>query len=102
MSQSEVRFFEDWSENSPGFKFNEWEMKGVPLRAEIGPRDISKNKIILARRDDIKKIEVPIDNAKSIIIDLLEDIQSSLFNNALAFRNANTYKVSSYDPRLQC
>ncbi len=97
LSQSGVRFFEDWSENSPGFKFNEWEMKGVPLRVEIGPRDISKNKIILARRDDIKKIEVPIDNAKSIIIDLLEDIQSSLFNNALAFRNANTYKVSSYD-----
>ena len=97
LSQSGVRFFEDWSENSPGFKFNEWEMKGVPLRAEIGPRDISKNKIILVRRDDIKKIEVPIDNAKRIIIDLLEEIQSSLFNNALAFRNANTYKVSSYD-----
>ena len=95
--QSGVRFFEDWSENSPGFKFNEWEMKGVPLRVEIGPRDISKNKIILARRDDIKKIAVPIDNAKSTIIDLLEKIQSSLFNNALAFRNANTYKVSSYD-----
>ena len=97
LSQSGVRFFEDWSENSPGFKFNEWEMKGVPLRVEIGPRDISKNKIILARRDDIKKIAVPIDNAKSTIIDLLEKIQSSLFNNALAFRNANTYKVSSYD-----
>ena len=97
LSQSEVRFFEDWSENSPGFKFNEWEMKGVPLRAEIGPRDISKNKIILVRRDDIKKIEVPINNAKRIIIGLLEEIQSSLFNNALAFRNANTYKVSSYD-----
>ena len=97
LSQSGVRLFEDWSENSPGFKFNEWEMKGVPLRAEIGPRDISKNKIILVRRDDIKKIEVPIDNAKRIIIDLLEEIQSSLFNNALAFRNANTYKVSSYD-----
>ena len=46
------RFFIDWSDSSPGYKFNEWELKGVPARIEIGPRDVESNTVIIARRDN--------------------------------------------------
>ena len=64
---------------SPGFKFNDWEMRGVPLRIEMGPRDIESGTCILVRRDTLKKITVSIDNLEEEINNLLENIQKNMF-----------------------
>ena len=96
LRKAEVRLHEDWTNNSPGFKFNEWEMKGVPLRMEIGPRDIKDGKVVLSRRDKIDKLPVLKDDAVGCIKSTLIDIQKCLFKEALDFRNSNTHKVSNY------
>ena len=93
----QIRFHEDWSSNSPGFKFNEWEMKGVPLRLEIGPRDMANNTVVLARRDNKKKIEIDQSSVGKEVSKLLDEIQSELFNQAEKFRNENTRRVSDYN-----
>ena len=93
----QIRFHEDWSSNSPGFKFNEWEMKGVPLRLEIGPRDTANNTVVLARRDNKKKIEIDQSSVGEEVSKLLDEIQSELFNQAEKFRNENTCRVSDYN-----
>ena len=93
----QIRFHEDWSSNSPGFKFNEWEMKGVPLRLEVGPRDMENNTIVLARRDNKKKLEINQSSVGKEVSKLLDDIQSELFNQAEQFRNKNTHYVSDYN-----
>lgn len=93
----QIRFHEDWSSNSPGFKFNEWEMKGVPLRLEIGPRDMANNTVVLARRDNKKKIEIDQSSVGEEVSKLLDEIQSELFNQAEKFRNENTRCVSDYN-----
>ena len=93
----QIRFHEDWSSNSPGFKFNEWEMKGVPLRLEIGPRDMANNTVVLARRDNKKKIEIDQSSVGEEVSKLLDEIQSELFNQAEKFRNENTCRVSDYN-----
>jgi prolyl-tRNA synthetase len=97
-SLPDVRFHvDDRSSLSPGFKFNEWEMKGVPLRLEIGPRDLEKNQFVVARRDTGSKDFVPLDQAAQTIPDLLEDVQKGLWDQALAFREENTHSVDSYE-----
>ena len=90
---------DDRDNYKPGRKFNEWEMKGVPLRLEIGPRDLAQNHTIVARRDKgpKEKLTVSLDGLKDILQELLDDIQQSLYNEALAFRQANSYSVDSYD-----
>ena len=93
----QIRFHEDWSSNSPGFKFNDWEMKGVPLRLEIGPRDMANNTVVLARRDNKKKIEIDQSSVGEEVSKLLDEIQSELFNQAEKFRNENTRCVSDYN-----
>ena len=93
----QIRFHEDWSSNSPGFKFNEWEMKGVPLRLEVGPRDMENNNIVLARRDNKKKLEINQSSVGEEVSKLLDEIQSGLFNQAEKFRNENTRCVSDYN-----
>ena len=70
---------DDRDKYSPGYKFNYWEMKGVPIRLEIGPRDIENNKCILVRRDNQEKIEVSLENLEDEISKLLEDIQKNMF-----------------------
>ena len=92
-----IRVHQDWTNNSPGFKYNEWEMKGVPLRMEIGPRDIVKDQVVLARRDTGDKLIVPKEEVKEQIVGLLQDIQSGLFEQALEFRDQNTHSVNDYD-----
>ena len=82
---------------SPGFKFNEWEMKGVPIRMEVGPRDIENKSIVLARRDTGEKQTLKLKNACDIMIQLLNDIQSNMYNQALQFKNKHTYLTNSYD-----
>tara|TARA_Y100001934_G_C12377963_1_gene790381 strand:+ start:2550 stop:4016 length:1467 start_codon:yes stop_codon:yes gene_type:complete len=97
LKNKNISIFEDWGPNTPGFKFNEWEMKGVPVRMEIGPRDIKDNKVVLARRDNQKKITVSKENATKNIVDILEDIQKQLFQQARDFRDNNTHSVTTFD-----
>jgi prolyl-tRNA synthetase len=82
---------------TPGWKFAEWELRGVPLRLEIGPKDIEKSQVMLARRDTREKFSKPTDGLAGVVIDLLEDIQQSLFQRALRFREEHTTRVASYE-----
>ena len=93
-----IRYYIDNREQySVGYKFNEWEMKGVPLRIEIGPRDIKNNQIVMARRDNSQKDNISISESFNKIQIYLEDIQNNLFNQAKEFMNENTFSVSNYD-----
>ncbi|MCF7928937.1 MAG: proline--tRNA ligase [Spirochaetales bacterium] len=83
-------------QNSPGWKFAEWEMVGVPVRVEIGPRDMEKDMVVLVRRDTGEKTQVPSDQVAEQVAELLESIQKNLFERALAFREENTRKISNY------
>jgi prolyl-tRNA synthetase len=86
---------------TPGWKFAEWEMRGVPLRLEIGPKDIEKAQVMLARRDTREKLPTPREGLTPRIVQLLDDIQQSLFRKALAFREEHTSEVSSYEEMKQ-
>ena len=87
---------DDRKKLSPGYKFNEWEMKGVPLRIEVGPRDLSNGNITIVRRDNSEKIVEKIDSIELKLINMLKNIQDTLFNHALKFHNKNTHQVQSY------
>ena len=65
---------------SPGYKFNDWEMRGVPVRIEIGPRDIEANKCVVVRRDTLEKIEVSLDDLSEKLNDILEEIQKNMYD----------------------
>ena len=93
-----IRYYIDNREQySVGYKFNEWEMKGVPLRIEIGPRDIKNNQIVMARRDTNQKENISINDSFNQIKSCLKDIQDNLFNQAKNFMDENTFSVSNYD-----
>lgn len=83
-----VRVTLDASDNSPGWKFNEWEMKGVPLRIELGPRDIEAGKMLCARRDTYEKTEYPLENAAQTVKALLETVQKEMLENARQRRDS--------------
>ncbi|TYS19873.1 proline--tRNA ligase [Rossellomorea vietnamensis] len=85
-----VRVGIDASDKKPGWKFNEYEMKGIPLRLEVGPRDIENNQVVIARRDTGEKVTVSLDELESKIADLLDDVQNSLFEKALKHREEKT------------
>ena len=89
-------FYDDRDKISPGYKFNEWEMKGVPVRIEVGMRDISDNIIVFSRRDSNTKNQIEIDKIKSYFSNLLDDIQLSLFKQAKNFKEKNTYQTKDY------
>ena len=97
LKESGIRYFIDWSDTSPGFKFNEWELKGVPVRIEAGPRDVESNKLIIARRDNSEKLSISIGEVVSALKTILDEIQINLFNQAKTFRDENTYNVKNYD-----
>jgi prolyl-tRNA synthetase len=85
---------------SPGFKFNDWEMRGVPLRLEIGPKDLAKGSVVLARRDrpgKEGKSFVSQQGLAAAIVSLLDEIQQSLFERALEFRKTHTVEPVTYD-----
>jgi prolyl-tRNA synthetase len=82
---------------SPGWKFNEWEMKGVPLRLEIGPRDLENGGVTAVRRDTGEKTFLAEEELPDSLPKILESIQDNLFQEALAFREKNTHHVSDYD-----
>jgi len=85
---------------SPGFKFNDWEMRGVPVRLEIGPRDVQGNSVMSARRDvpgrDGKQI-LPLEGLEMAIAELLENIQSSMLEAATTFRDERLHECATYD-----
>lgn len=86
----------DASDKKPGWKFNEYEMKGVPLRLEVGPKDIEKGQVVLARRDTGEKIFISAEKLEETVEQLLEEIQTSLYKKALNHREENTYTAYNY------
>ncbi|MBW9152502.1 proline--tRNA ligase [Clostridium estertheticum] len=87
----------DISDKMPGWKFSEYEMKGVPLRLEVGPKDIEKNQVVLVRRDTREKLFVPMDELESKIPELLIDIQKSLFEKASDAQNIRTFSAKTVE-----
>jgi prolyl-tRNA synthetase len=85
----------DSSDKKPGWKFNEYEMKGIPLRLEAGPKDIEKNQVVLVRRDTGEKLFVPAEGVEQAIAGLLEDIQSGLLEKARELREQKTESAAS-------
>jgi len=81
----------------PGWKFSEYEFKGVPVRLAIGPRDLENNSIEIARRDTLHKEIVPIEGIENVIVKLLDDIQENLYQRALNLRENNTFSVDTWD-----
>lgn len=81
----------------PGWKFNEYEVQGVPLRVAIGPRDVASGNVELARRDSRTKESVPVEGLADTVVGLLEEIQTGMFDRALAHREARTTEVKSYN-----
>jgi prolyl-tRNA synthetase len=82
---------------TPGWKFNEWELRGVPMRMEIGPKDLEKSQVVLARRDTREKAFVPMEGLDAHVEEQLRLIQAALFERALRFREAHTSSTDSYD-----
>jgi prolyl-tRNA synthetase len=91
-----IRVTLDEREERPGWKFSEWEMRGVPLRIEIGPKDIEKAQVFTARRDTREKAGVPMDGLAARVREILDSIQRNLLERAVAFREAHTQRVESY------
>ncbi len=87
----------DDSDQSPGWKFNQWEMKGVPVRVEIGPRDLEAGQAVLARRDTGEKITVDLENLEQEIGALLEEIQKNLYQKALKHRDERTSEAKNME-----
>ncbi|MDP7323534.1 MAG: proline--tRNA ligase [Candidatus Woesearchaeota archaeon] len=87
---------DDREEYSPGWKFNDWEMKGIPIRLEFGPRDLQNNEAVLVRRDNGNKLTVPLNKVTSTIPKLLEDIQNSLLKKAKEFLESSIVDVDSW------
>ncbi len=87
----------DDSDKSPGWKFSEHEMRGIPVRVELGPRDIANNQAVLARRDTGERITVSLDSIAEEVTKLLDDIQSSLLEKARKHRDAHTYTATSME-----
>ncbi|MDI6826136.1 MAG: proline--tRNA ligase [Candidatus Aenigmarchaeota archaeon] len=88
---------DDRIEYTPGWKFNEWELKGIPLRIEIGPKDIQKKQVIIVRRDNFEKIVVKEKNLTKKIMKTLDEIQKDLFNKAKKFLNDHITTVKTFD-----
>lgn len=89
--------FDDRDTHSPGFKFNEYELKGVPVRLAVGPRDLEKGTFEVARRDTLEKKIVPAEGIEAYIESLLAEIQESIFNKAREYRDANITRADTYE-----
>ena len=82
---------------TPGWKFAEWEMRGVPLRIEIGPKDIEKSAVMVARRDTREKGSLAMEGLAAAVLQKLDEIQRALYDRALKYREEHTQRVSTYD-----
>ena len=92
-----MAYLDSRDEFTPGYKFHDWEMKGVPLRVEIGPKDMAKSKIVLVRRDNQKKTDLMFDKLVQGIESVLNDIQQSMFEKTKSFLKEKTKSVSDFD-----
>jgi prolyl-tRNA synthetase len=90
-------FLDDREEHTPGWKFAEWELRGAPLRLEIGPKDIERSQVVLVRRDDRVKSQMPMEGLAASTAVLLEEIQRALFERALRYREEHTTRTDSYE-----
>lgn len=97
LADAGVRVELDDSENSAGWKFNEWEMKGVPIRLEVGPKDIENNQVVLVRRDNLEKSFVSMDGLAETVKKLLDDVHDGMFSKALAFREEKTVNATDME-----
>jgi prolyl-tRNA synthetase len=88
---------DDRDDLRPGFKFADHELRGVPVRVEVGPRDLEADQVTLARRDTGEKSPASLDGVQDVLVGLMAEIQQGLFDDALAFREANTHRVGTYD-----
>ncbi len=91
----------DSSDKSPGWKFSEYEMKGVPVRIEIGPKDIEQNQAVLVRRDNREKTIVSLDDIENAVAKTLDDIQTALYKKALSHREEKTYTAIDMDELIK-
>ncbi|MEE1393202.1 MAG: proline--tRNA ligase [Negativibacillus sp.] len=91
----------DISDNSPGWKFAQYEMKGVPLRLEIGPKDIEQNQCVIVRRDNREKTFVPLDELETRVAELLQAVHDGLYEKALNNRENRTYTALNLDELIQ-
>ena len=98
---SKVRVKIDDSDNSPGWKFAEYEMKGVPLRIEIGPRDIESNQCVVVRRDNREKIFASLDDIESVVEEQLKALTKALYEKALENRTSRTYTATDLDTLIK-
>ena len=89
--------FDNRDTYKPGWKFNDYELKGVPVRLAIGPRDVENGTLELARRDTLTKESISRDDVVSIVVDLMDEIQKNLYNKAASFRTEKTTEVVTYD-----
>lgn len=92
-----IRVDIDESEQSPGWKFSECEMKGIPVRLEIGPKDIEKNECVLVRRDNREKLSVSLDSFEKSVTELLDKVQQNLYDKAKKRRDDMTYSVKTME-----
>lgn len=92
-----IRVELDVRDQSPGWKFNEWEMKGVPVRIEVGPRDIEQGVVTYARRDTCEKATMAIDGVAVSVAKLLDEIQINMYNKSLAFRDSHVKLAHNMD-----
>ncbi len=90
-------FIDDREEKSPGWKYSEWELKGIPIRIEMGPKDIEKGQAIVVRRDNFKKEPVKLSDLKKKVPEMLETMQKDLLENAKKFVKENTVDTESWD-----
>ncbi|GIR15393.1 proline--tRNA ligase [bacterium] len=97
LKNENIRIYVDWSDKRPGSKFNHWELKGVPIRIEIGQRDILNEELVLYRRDKNEKSNIKIDDFVNIVKKTLRDIQTNLFTEAKNFQVKNTHNVRNFD-----
>jgi prolyl-tRNA synthetase len=96
LTAADVRAEVDWSDKRPGWKFNEWELKGVPLRIEVGARDLRNEHVTLVRRDTREKTQLNLLEAAARSSQVLDEVQKALFERARAFREANTHIAEDY------
>ncbi|HEY8109076.1 MAG TPA: proline--tRNA ligase [Patescibacteria group bacterium] len=90
-------FLDDDDQSRPGFKFNKWEARGVPIRIELGPKDLEAKSVTLARRDQDKKTTAKLSEVVKTVTKMLDDVQSSLLKDATAFRDEHTHQPKDYE-----
>lgn len=97
LQEQDVRFEADWTDNSPGWKFSEGEMRGIPVRIEVGPKDMEAGVVTVVKRTDGAKLQIKLDEVSDQLPKLLAEIQTEIYESAKQFTNENMLEVKTYD-----